>query len=156
MSPIKKSDPKLDALRKQRTLNPKPGAVQAPFFHDSKFFDPRDLVQVKYEMLRQAKQVESSVKETAASFGFSRVAFYQMRREFEQNGLAGLLPRRRGPKAAHKLTSEIMNFIRQALVQDSSLRTPALVEMVKERFGITVHRRSIERALVRRQKKLPS
>jgi len=156
MSPIKTPDPKLDALRKQRTLTPKPGAVKVPLFHDSEFFDPRDLMQVKYEMLRQVKQAGSSVKETAASFGFSRVAFYQMRREFEQNGLAGLLPRRRGPKTAHKLTGEIMDFIRQALVQDFSLRTPALVEMVKERFGITVHRRSIERALARRQKKLPS
>jgi len=143
-------------LHKQRTLNSDPSEVKAPLFHDNEFFDPRDLMQVKYEMLRQAKQAGSSVKDTATAFGFSRVAFYQMRHEFEQNGLAGLLPRQRGPKAAHKLGDEIMEFVKQALVQDPSLRTPALVEMVKERFGVAVHRRSIERALARRQKKLPT
>jgi transposase len=156
MIPIKTPDPKLEALVKQRTLNPKPDSVKAPLFQDSDFFDPRDLMQVKYEMLRHAKQVGSSVKETAASFGFSRVAFYQIRREFEQNGLTGLLPRCRGPKTAHKLTDEIMDFIKQALIQDFSLKTLTLVEIVKERFGITVHRRSIERALARQQKKLPA
>ncbi len=153
MSPVKTTDPKLDALRRQRTLNPKPDSIKAPLFQAGEFFDSRDLVQVKYEMLRQARQAGSSVTETAAAFGFSRVAFYQIRREFEQNGLTGLLPKRRGPKAAHKLTGEIMDFVSHIRIQDSSLRTLVLVELVKQQFGITVHRRSIERALVRRQKK---
>ena len=156
MSPVKTSDSKLDALHRQRTLNPEPHAVKAPLFQASEFFDPRDLVQVKYEMLRHVGQAGSSVKETATSFGFSRVSFYQIRREFEENGLTGLIPKRRGPKAAHKLGNEIMDFIRQVLLQDSSLKAPALASMVKEHFGVTIHRRTIERALARRQKKLSS
>ncbi len=156
MNTVTSSDPKLDALHRQRTLNRRPQEVKAPLFQDSEFFDPRDQVQVKYEMLRQARQEGQSVKETAASFGFSRVAFYQIRRQFEENGLAGLLPRQRGPQRAHKLTDEVMEYIEQSIVQDPSLRAPELVELVKERFGISIHPRSIERALMRRKKKLQS
>src|SRR5713226_9381438 len=46
-------DAKADALRAHGTLHPRPQAVQAPLFASHDFFDPRDLVQVKYEMLRQ-------------------------------------------------------------------------------------------------------
>jgi len=156
MNTATSSDPKRDALHRQRTLNPRPQEVKAVLFQDREFFDPRDHVQVKYEMLRQARQEEKSVKETVASYGFSRVAFYQIRRQFEENGVAGLLPRQRGPRGAHKLTGEVMEYVEQALVQDPSQRAPALVELVKEHYGISVHRRSIERALARRQKKLQS
>jgi len=156
MNTVTSSDPKRDALHQQRTLNRRLQEVKAPLFQNSEFFDPRDLVQVKYEMLRQAREEGKSVKETAASFGFSRVAFYQIRRQFEENGMAGLLPRQRGPRSAHKLTGEVMEYVEQALVQDPSRRAPTLVELVKERFGIHIHPRSIERALVRRKKKLQS
>ncbi|MDP8238379.1 MAG: helix-turn-helix domain-containing protein [Candidatus Hatepunaea meridiana] len=156
MNTVTSSDPKRDALQRQKTLNPKPLDVKNPLFQDSEFFDSRDLIQVKYEMLRQAQQDGKSVKETTVAFGFSRVAFYQIRRQFEENGLAGLLPIQRGPRSAHKLTDEIMDYVEQVIAQDLSLRAPVLVELMKERFGISVHRRSIERALVRRQKKLQS
>ena len=66
-------------------------------FWGGEFFDPRDLVQVKYEMLRRAREEGVAVSRAAEAFGFSRVAFYQIQRAFESEGLAGLLPRRRGP-----------------------------------------------------------
>jgi len=128
--------------------------IHDEFFTGHSFFNSEDQMQVKYEMLRQAKLEGKSVKETAASFGFSRVAFYQIRNRFEENGLAGLLPQQRGPRGAHKLTNEIMEYVERTLVQDPSLRAQTLVKLVKEHYGISVHRRSIERALVRRQKKL--
>jgi len=154
MNTVISADPKRDALQQQKTLNPRPQEVKVQLFQYREFFDPRDLVQVKYEMLRQVRQEGKPIKETATSFGFSRVAFYQVRRQFEANGMAGLLPRQRGPKSAHKLTDQVMEYVEQSLVKDSALRAPKLVEMVEERFGIIVHRRSVERALARRQKKL--
>ena len=42
----KKTDPKAEALRQSRTLNPRPEAVTDEVFAGSDFFDPRDLVQV--------------------------------------------------------------------------------------------------------------
>src|SRR5215469_8633345 len=44
-------------LTEQGTAHPRPEAVTDPLFYDSAFFDPNDLVQVKYEMLRSV-QVE--------------------------------------------------------------------------------------------------
>jgi transposase-like protein len=147
------SKSKRQSLKEQGTLNPHPEEVVDPLFVEGEFFDAYDLMQVKYEMLRRAEKEGNSVSEAASAFGFSRPAFYQTRKCFSEGGLAGLLPRVRGPKEAHKLTKEVMVFIDRVILQDSSLRSPALAVMVKKQFGISVHPRSIERALGRRQKK---
>jgi len=146
-------DSKHEALRKQGTLNPRPQAVTDPLFEGNEFFDPRDLVQVKYEMVRQASEKDCTVTQIATSFGFSRVAFYQIRKRFSENGLAGLLPQPRGPQRAHKVTDDVLDYVEEILGQDTSLGARAVADRVEVRFGITVHPRSIERALVRRQKK---
>jgi transposase len=148
-----RSDIKHEALRKQGTLHPRPQAVTAPLFENSEFFDPHDVVQVKYEMVRQASEEDCTVTHVAASFGFSRVAFYQIRKRFSENGLAGLLPQPRGPQRAHKLTDDILDYVEEIRGQDPSLGASTLAERVEARFGISVHPRSIERALARRQKK---
>ena len=89
----------------------------------------------------------------AKAFGFSRVAFYQAMAAFRKEGLAGLLPRRRGPKAANKLTDAVLEFIDQQRAADRSLRAPQLAALVQEHLGLSVHPRSIERALARRAKR---
>src|SRR5205809_6192547 len=95
----KATDPaKLQTLRQQACLNPRPDRVHDEFFHDSEFFDPHDLVQVKYEMLRRVQKDGNPVSQAAATFGFSRPSFYQAQAAFEQAGLAGLIPHKRGPK----------------------------------------------------------
>ena len=146
-------DSKLQALRQQACLNPRPDQVNDEFFHDSEFFDPHDLVQVKYEMLRRVEKDGHPVSRAAATFGFSRPSFYQAQAAFEQAGLAGLIPHKRGPKQGHKLTQEVVEFIQQRRQEDPSLRTLALVDLIEERFQIVVHPRSIERGLARHQKK---
>lgn len=113
--PNTKSRPgKLDALRQQGTLDPHPEAVTDELFQDNEFFDPRDLVQLKYEMLRRVEVEQDSVSRTAAAFGFSRPSFYQAQSAFEQAGIAGLIPQKRGPRRAHKLIAEVMEFIHQS------------------------------------------
>ena len=147
-------DAKLQTLQELRTVNPDSEKVSDPLFREEEFFDPRDLVQVKYEMLRRVGKEGTHVSEAAATFGFSRTAFYQTKSRFDQSGLAGLLPQQRGPKQAHKLSEEVMAFIDQTLAEDPSLRSPALSELVRERFGISVHPRTIGKTLASRQKKL--
>ena len=146
-------DPKREALRQQGTLNPRPGEVIDKLFAEDSFFDPRDLVQVKYEMLRRVQSEHQSVSEAAAAFGFSRPSFYQAQSAFEQDGLAGLVPHKRGPKRAHKLTEEVLTFIVETRQQDRSVRPGDMARLIHHRFGTTVHPRSIERALLRHQKK---
>jgi transposase len=147
-------DAKFEALQQQGTLNPRPKQVRDELFLQDEFFDPRDLVQVKYEMLRRVQAEGQSVTDASANFGFSRPSFYQALSAFEQDGLAGLVPHKRGPKQAHKLTHEVLTFIGEVRQKEPSVRLPDLVKQIQERFGIRVHPRSIERSLLRHQKKL--
>ena len=129
-------------------------AVTDELFASSGFFDASDLVQVKYEMLRRVAIDGISVRDATHAFGFSRQAFYLAKADFEQNGLPGLLPFKRGPKESHKLTGDVLDFIRESRANDPSLRIPELTRRVKERFGIEIHQQSIRRALGRIQERL--
>jgi transposase len=145
-----KRDPKAEALRSSRTLNPHPESVVDEQFGASAFFDARDLVQAKYEMVRRVRVDGAPVSRTAAAFGFSRPSFYEAAAALDRDGLPGLLPAKPGPRAAHKLTDAVLDHADTLLAADASLRPADLVEPLAERFGIQVHPRSIERALVRR------
>ena len=155
MSKTTPPSPKTQTLRQRASLNPRPEAVQDSLFVGSDFFDPQDLVQVKYEMLRRVHIDGEPISRSAKAFGFSRPAFYQAQADFEKGGLPGLVPKKRGPRSAHKLSDEVVDFLQKELADNSSLHSVELVRRVQERFGTKVHRRSLERALIRRKKKLP-
>lgn len=150
---VERLDSKSRVLREHGALHSRPEQVHDPLFQQSEFFDPRDLVLVKYEMLRRVRIEGMSVTEAAETFGFSRVTFYQAMDAFQAKGLPGLLPRRRGPKAANKLTDSVLAFIDRQRAADPDLRAPELAEKVRQRLGLSVHPRSIERALDRRAKR---
>ncbi len=142
-------DPKVRALRAERSLNPRPETVSDEAFASSEFLDARDLVQVKYEMVRRARVEGEPVSRAAEAFGFSRPSFYAAQAALDQGGLAALVPARPGPRGAHKMTGEVVVFARERLAGDPKLSSQALVELIAERFGVRVHRRSVERALAR-------
>jgi len=148
----RRQDPKLEALRERGTLNPKPEGVLDQLFRESEFFDARDLVQVKYEMIRRVDVEGAPVAQAAHAFGFSRPSFYEAQAAFSGGGLPALLPKKRGPRGAHKLGQEVLAFIEELRAGDSTVAAPNIVQLLKERFGLTVHRRSVERALVRGQR----
>jgi transposase len=144
---------KRQTLRRHGVLNPQPEAVIDPLFHDSDFFDPDDLVQVKYEMLRQVHVDNNSISESARAFGFSRPSFYQAQSAFHQDGVFGLLPHKRGPQGGHKLTDEVMEFVAQQRSADPSLTPAHLAEAIRKRFRLQVHPRSIQRRIVGQKKR---
>lgn len=143
-----RDDAKTEALRAAGALHPHPGVVQDDAFAHGEFFDPRDRVQVKYEMLRRHRVDGRPVTHVATAFGVSRQAFYLADAALSAQGLPGLLPRRRGPKGGHKCTDEILDFVEQRPVETPAER----VEAVRRRFGVRIHPRSLARALVRRKK----
>ena len=145
-------DPKLAALREARALNPRPDAVTDEAFLAEEFLDARDLVQVKYEMVRRVRAEGQPVSVAAAAFGFSRPSWYAAAEALDRQGLPGLLAERPGPRRAHKLTDEIVAFVRGQLDADASLRPGDLVEVIAQRFGVRVHPRSIERAIARAER----
>jgi len=147
------TDAKQQALRELGVLHARPEDVTDKLFRTHEFFDPHDLVQVKYEMLRRVQQEGQAVAHVAKVFGFSRPSIYQALEVFQQQGLAGLIPRRRGPTKPHKLTDEVLEYIAQQQALEEALRAPELCQRVLQKFGLSVHPRSVERALQRRRKK---
>ena len=129
------------------TLNPAPEKVGDPKFQEDGFFDPRDIVQVKYEMLRRVSVDKASVTEASNEYGVSRPTFYQARADFEGAGLAGLVPRRRGPRGPHKLQGEVLAFLKAQVEPGEPIRARELTDRVRAKFGLDVHPRTIERAL---------
>ncbi|MGH8585262.1 MAG: helix-turn-helix domain containing protein [Gammaproteobacteria bacterium] len=155
MAKTRTPEPKVDALRQQGTLNPHPERVADPLFASSDFFDSRDLIQVKYEMVRRVRADRQPVGRSARAFGFSRPSFYQAQAALEREGLSGLVPKKRGPRRSHKLGTEVMGFLQAQLSEEPSLNSSALAGRVRQRFKRQVHPRSIERALARQEKKRP-
>lgn len=153
MSRSSTRDQKAEALAEQGALNPEPDRVVDRLFQTHDFFDPRDLVQVKYEMVRRVERDGVSVTEASEAFGFSRPTFYQARAALEREGLAGLLPRRPGPRKAHKLSHEIMDFLEEERAGAPKLDAVVLASRVREQFGVSLHPRTIERALARKKKR---
>lgn len=155
-----RSSRKRESLHAHGALHSRPQDVTDPLFRESVFFDALDIVQVKYEMLRRVRIDQHQVSETAAAFGFSRPSFYAARAAFQQSGLVGLLPQKRGPRHAHKLTDDVLAVLASARTAAGDVpSTTALVEALQQQFGITAHPRSIERSLLRyaarREKKRP-
>jgi transposase len=147
------NDPKADALRASGSLNPHPEQVSDESFARSEFLDARDLVQVKYEMVRRAKLEGWPVSASAAAFGLSRPTFYAARDALERGGVPALAPVKPGPRGGHKLTDEVLDYLQEELEANPDLEPAALAEAVIDRFGVSVHPRSITRALARRHAK---
>jgi transposase len=149
----RKVDAKTAELDRSGTLNPHPEAIVDPLFQNNPFFDPRDLLQTRYEMLRRHRIEGQSIVDATHAFGVSRPTFYHAQTAFAEKGLTGLLPRLRGPKGRHKLSSEVVQHILALKSKDPTITTTHCVQEIQRRFGISVHRRSLERALRSKKKR---
>ncbi len=142
---------KLNALVEEGTLNPAPEKVGDPKFKQGEFFDPRDAVQVKYELLRRVLVEKASITDAAEEYGISRPTYYQVKAGFDRAGIAGLVPKKRGPHGPHKVRGEVSAFIEQRLVPGEPIRARELSASIRRELGLDVHPRTIERAV--REKK---
>ena len=146
-------DPKEAALAGARCLNPHPEQVTDPEFLASDFFDARDAVQVKYEMVRKVKAAGAPVTTAAAAFGYSRPSYYEAAAALESAGLEGLVPARPGPRGGHKMTEDVLAWAEEQLAADPALRPAQLPGRIADAFGVRVHPRPVERALARRRER---
>ncbi|NJO55062.1 MAG: helix-turn-helix domain containing protein [Rhodospirillales bacterium] len=146
MAPKYKSEiPKVKALREEGTLNLAPNKVRDAKFHGNEFFDPRDIVQVKYEMLRRVSVENAPVTSATEEYGVSRPTYYQTKATFDKAGIAGLVPQKRGPRGPHKLQGELLAFVQRQIVEGEPVRAREIAKRIREEFGLTIHPRTIER-----------
>ena len=151
------SDPdpqaKRKALQATGTFNPRSAHVRHELFAHNEFFDPQDLLQLKYETLRAVRVESYPIAKAASQFGLSRPTIYQAQELFEQHGLEGLLPRKRGPKSPHKLTPDVRQYLAELTAIEPELPAPELARRIRQRFQVEVHPRTIEKALKSKAKK---
>ena len=146
-----RSNRKKKILDESGTLNPNPDKVSDELFQALAFFDNSDLLQVKYEMLRCVEKEGRTVSKAAQAFGFSRRHFYEIQKQFGQAGFQGLMPEKRGPRSAHKLSDQVLRFVAAAIDDDPTLKALALARLIQQQFQLKVHPRSIEKALRRKK-----
>ena len=138
---------KRQALQAAGTFNPRYARVRHALFQGSEFFDPQDLLQLKYESLRAVQQEQYSLARAASEFGLSRPTLYQAQAHFAAQGVEGLLPGKRGPRQAHKLTPEVREFLAQVQMAQPGLNARQLAARLRQRFKLKVHPRTLEKAL---------
>jgi transposase len=138
---------KADVLSEEGTLNPAPEMVRDPKFREGEFFDPRDAVQVKYEMLRRVSIENASVTNASDEYGVSRPTYYQAKANFDAAGIAGLVPKKRGPQGPHKIQGDVLAFLKTQTVPGQPIRARELAKLIRKEFDLIVHPRTIERAI---------
>jgi hypothetical protein len=70
---------KKEVLTGNGTYNKNYKNVKSSKFVDDHFFDPMDIMQVKYEMLKEVERDGTTITDTVDNYGFSRTAYYNIR-----------------------------------------------------------------------------
>ena len=154
-NPVPPNPKKIEALRSCGALNRNPQKVHHPLFTEHDFFDPNDLVQLKYETIRAVEIDERPIAQASVEFGLSRPTIYEAQENFRNEGFCGLLPQKRGPKKARKLTPEVRLYLGELVAAEPDLKSSVLAARVRSRFGIVLHPRTIEKALVKKGRQTP-
>ena len=136
---------KKDYLLGNGTYNKSHKKVKSKKFIENDFFDPTDMIQVKYEMLKEVTKNGKSISEAATDFGFSRTAFYHIKEVFDKKGLIGLAPEKKGPKNPYKLTSEIQRDIDDCISENPMISSSEITKRVNSNKDVNISKRTVER-----------
>src|SRR5260370_9068647 len=101
MAKARKRDTKREALAKDGALNPHPEAIRDALFTGNPFFDAKDLVQVRYEMVRRHRVDGVAISEASTNFRVSRPTFSKALRSLQTAGLPALPPSQHRPDDGH-------------------------------------------------------
>ena len=143
---------KVETLIENGSFNKNSASVSNHLFvMGNSYFDPQDLVQVKYEMLRAVKNGELNVSDASTQFGFSRTAYYKIDKRFNEAGVEGLCPQKTGPKYPAKVTPEILEFVSDLRENMPGITNDRIVEEIKEQKGVSIHKRSLQRVQAKKK-----
>lgn len=139
---------KHENLRKAGLFNPNFQKVNdSRFSHEPSFFDPCDNLQVRYEMIRSHIIEGDNVSNVCKRFGVTRQTFYTLQEKLANEGSAGLLQKKPGPRGPSKLNKTVMNFIKDQIVDSEKISAIQLKKEIAQKFGISLHRRTVEKIL---------
>lgn len=139
------------SLHEEGCFNIQHDKVTEPIFQNTCFFDARDLVQVKYEMLRSVGTGEKNVTQASRAFGLSRESFYKNKALFDAGGLEALIPHKTGPKGSSKFQKEGEDFVAGYLKERPSAKPPEIARQMEQQTGLKVHPRTISRYIQKKR-----
>ena len=139
-----------DILKAGGTYNRAHKSVTADEFQHGVFFDPKDLAQVKYEMLRSVAKDGVSISDAAEKYGLSRQPYYISKNAVENQGLVGLIPQKRGPKGSHKLGVQAEEFIDRYMKEHPNANSAEINRELAKATGIQVHNRTVSRYMAKK------
>lgn len=144
---------KREILLANGTYNQKHEKVKNNKFLAGSFYDPMDIVQVKYEMLKDAEEGSRGIAQVADEFGFSRASFYNIKNAFDKQGLSAFVPEKTGPKRPYKLTEPYKDYIDRYISEKPKASSNEITKSLKNYKGIDISKRTVER--YRSKKKHP-
>jgi transposase len=136
---------KKDYLMENGTYNKNHNNVKSPKFLGDYFFDPMDIAQVKYEMLKEVEKNGMTITDATDNYGFSRTSYYNIKEAFSNHGIKGLLPEKPGPKNPHKLTQEVQKRIDEYIAQKPRISSSEITELINQDGVIHINKRTVER-----------
>ena len=120
-------------------------SVKKQGFNVGGFYDPRDIVQVKYEMIREAQDSGRTIRDVAEDFGFSRTAYYAIKEDFDANGMLAFIPEKKGPRRQYKLTEQLREFVDEYAAGHPKARAAEIVGAIMSERGVEISKRTVER-----------
>ncbi len=141
------SETKQDFLNKEGLANRRAERVTHSLFLTLDFFDPLDLPQVKYELLRAARVDNISVTEACNLFGFSREYFYRLEKAFMKHGYVSVIGSAMGRRPIIALNQEIVSFIVHRKMEEPRLSGMALRKEILQQYSIDCSGRTVERII---------
>jgi hypothetical protein len=132
-------------LKYARCLHPTPEHVHDERFQDEGgFFDPKDIVQVKYELLRLCQIEGSDVASACERFGFSRTTYYKVYEAFLNGGIPALMGRPRGRPGPIKLNEILLGYLIAEKARNPKLSASHMVTKVRNRYNVKLSERMIQ------------
>ena len=134
-------------LKETRTFNRNHDKINDNLFAESDMLDARDLLQVRYEMVRAVKIDKSSATEVAQRFGVSESTLNRNIRALNEGGVIALIPESKGPKGQYSLDEDELKFIDSYLEAHPDATGGQVYSALLKEKQSTVSKRTVERHL---------
>ena len=132
-------------LKCARCLHQSPEQVRDErFLQEDGFFDPKDIVQVKYELLRTCQVEEVDVTAACARFGFSRTTYYKVYDAFLRGGIPALMGRPRGRPKPIKVNELVLGYLISEKAKNPRLPAAEMVAPLRQRYQVELSERMIQ------------
>lgn len=138
---------KEERLKESNTYNPKCDKVTACDFIENEVMDSRDLLQVRYEIVRAIEYDNKPVKEICSEFGVSASTARRYVRNLKEGGLIALVPEQKGPSGPTKLSKDAADFIDTYLKNNPKASGGKVHNALENRLHPGISKRTVERYL---------